>query len=964
MKRDTSETRHNLLAKTLSVISIPVLTLAILPVNAQESRRQIEEVIVTAEKVEATVSDTSISITAFNAEMIDDFGMQGADDMVDFIPATTRDAYDIRIRGVGRNFRALGGDAGVATYYNSVFSPDFGIAASENALYDVARIEVLRGPQGTLYGRNSIGGALNYVTNEPTFDWSGNVRAQLGDLNTREWYGVISGPIIDDTLAFRLLGVKRDRDGAQEGLFGTDDLNSTDDQNIAVSLLWNITDALSIITRANDRESDRVINGSALIDEGPSTRRGVRSTDVYAYGLRASATGPFSFTDPRDGSIITADYNRPGVDVSPTHVANGAFGQTDSAALMAGATRDDPNNTVMSNNDGTGACQFPYTLRNCNHELFEHSSNQTEINWDLSDRTSLKYIFGYTDFKYTFNIDGDYANSDFNKSRQTVLEDVQSKSHELQLFWSVGDNWTATSGIFYSDEMRKQDYSLTNTIPRYTQAANYGAFASPTPAFIGVGGASINQLLAFRPNHVRLDDAPEGQQILGLWEGDPKGDYYHHKNTVDNKQSAIYTQGTYTFNDEFAIVLGIRYAEDKKNVDEIRGGYFELGPATLGFANGILPFLSPSLGLAVAPGFFPVTPGLTPLALYNIAMGNGTYSGDPANPLTPTCALTAPTCATPLRLTGVPYSFTSTIRGGDTWSDTNFRVNLDWTPNDDILMYFSVTTGYRSGGFSLGVVDARLTDPATLGLVARPYDQEEVTSYEIGYKGLHVDNTLQLNMSLYTYQYDNYQDEVNAFDPQQNDQIRIVQNAGKAVNSGFEIEALWLPTDALTLGGNYSFTKTKYDSDYFIGLDDDPSLPASLFGNAETAPELFGVNAKGSPLKKIPEHKATAWMAYLWPTTLGDFTFRSSYSYTGEYFDQGFERALDLVPSRIKLDVSLAWQDAEDRWTVRGFVDNVTDEHNLRDVDSATEAGNWRLSGAILATRYWGLDVTYRFGAM
>lgn len=190
-------------AKTLSFVSVPLLTCAyVIPaLAAEEKKRQIEEVVVTAEKVEATVSDTSISISAFPEEAIQEFGLQGADDMVNYIPATTRDAYDIRIRGVGRNFRALGGDPGVATYYNGVYSPDFGIAASENALYDVQRIEVLRGPQGTLYGRNAIGGALNYITNDPTWDWTGNARLQLGNFNDQEVYGVLSGPLIQDKLA-------------------------------------------------------------------------------------------------------------------------------------------------------------------------------------------------------------------------------------------------------------------------------------------------------------------------------------------------------------------------------------------------------------------------------------------------------------------------------------------------------------------------------------------------------------------------------------------------------------------------------------------------------------------------------------------------------------------------------------------------------------------------------------------
>ena len=148
----------------------------------------IEEITVTAEKRTSTVSDTSMSITAFDSSLLEDLGLQGPDDLMDQLPATTRDAYDVRIRGVGRNFRALGGDPGVATYYNGVYSPDFGIAASENYYYDVERVEVLRGPQGTLYGRNSIGGAINYITKSPKFDSAGEVRTVIGDDGMQQYY--------------------------------------------------------------------------------------------------------------------------------------------------------------------------------------------------------------------------------------------------------------------------------------------------------------------------------------------------------------------------------------------------------------------------------------------------------------------------------------------------------------------------------------------------------------------------------------------------------------------------------------------------------------------------------------------------------------------------------------------------------------------------------------------------------
>ena len=180
-------------------------------------QRRVEEMVIYGERTESTVSDTSVSITAMDQSFLEDMGLQGPNEMVNFIPATTRTDWDIKIRGVGRNFRGLGGDPGVGTYYNGIYSPDFGIASTEGGLYDVKRIEVLRGPQGTLYGRNSIGGVVNYVTNQPNHDgFEASARAILGEFSTNEWYAVVSAPITEN-LAYRLNGVKRLRGPAVEG---------------------------------------------------------------------------------------------------------------------------------------------------------------------------------------------------------------------------------------------------------------------------------------------------------------------------------------------------------------------------------------------------------------------------------------------------------------------------------------------------------------------------------------------------------------------------------------------------------------------------------------------------------------------------------------------------------------------------------------------------------------------------
>jgi outer membrane receptor protein involved in Fe transport len=948
----------NHFTRLFTVIFLLLFTMTTLA-QEQSQRRQIEEVVVTAERREATVSDTSISITAFTSEMIEDMGIQGADDLVEYIPATTRDAYDIRIRGVGRNFRALGGDPGVATYYNGVFSPDFGIAASENALYDLERVEVLRGPQGTLYGRNAVGGALNYVTRRPTFDFDTQLRVQGGNFNTREVYGYVSGPLIDETLAARLVANKRDRDGSMKNVGGKD-VNSIDDRNVSLAVRWHPTSNITWNVRGNDRESDRVFSNRVFITEGSTPTRGQLASDQYVHGLRpVDATHPdaLAFTNPLTGETVHGAPRRPGLDpASWPFQPNATFGRPEIAGVMSNSKRN-PKNRVMVNHNTSSCDKFPYTDCNSDHEYFGHRSLQSEIVWDIGPTAALTYIYGYTDFDYTFNQDLDDSNSLFSTYRQTVLEDVWNYSHELRLDWGIGEKFTATSGAYFFREARNQDYSLTNTTDRYTQPADYGALETQV-GFLG--GASIMDLLMASSStggHSRLWSDEVGTSDFGRWEGDARGDAYRHQNRIENEATAFYTQGTYRFNDQFRLVMGIRYAKDDKAAREVRGGYSELA---IPWADGFIGFI-PGMGF-----LFPGVGGLTTLGTTNIAMGAATFSGDPSDPLIPTCDLTATSCDTPLRLGGVPISFSSHVRGKDSWDDVNYRVNLDWTPTNNILMYFSVTTGYRSGGYSLGITDARDQQRDELGapipgagIVPLTYDKEQIRSIEVGYKGMHFHNTLQLNASIYQYDYDNYQDELSVFDPIRQTGVSIVDNAEGVRNTGFEIETTWLPTEAITVGGNYSFTDTEYNDDYFIAVNNDPSLPQSLFGNPATAPELFVVNIKGDPLKRIPKHKATFWGSYHLDTNMGSFTFRSSYAYTGEYYASAVRRDYTLVPDRYRLDLSVTWRDISQRWAVRGFVDNATDQRSLRGIGNSGESTNWRTTGTLLYPRFYGLDVTY-----
>ena len=920
-----------------------------LQASAEDERRQIEEVIVTAEKVEATVSDTSISITAIGSEMLEDMGIQSANEFVNYIPATTRDTYDIRIRGVGRNFRALGGDPGVATYYNGVYSEDALIALTENALFDVERIEVLRGPQGTLYGRNSIGGAINYVLKKPTKEPYAMVRAQFGSHNNQEYYGVLSGPITD-TLGYRLVASDRETDPAFKGVSTgndtTESVDSVNDSNVSIALSWTPTDSIDVDLRLNQRNSNRIIGSNAILNEGWGSYRGTRMTGVYAQGIRlvdASTPGAELFTNPYTGETAYGAVNRPGVDKAPQR-PNPAYGITDYLNF--------PGNIKRARHE---AMTSGY-----NHEGFDQRGSQLNITWDASETVDVKYIFGYSDFAYTFDFDYDNSNSEILDYGVDVLEDIYSFSHELQILWDVTDNLFLTTGAYYFKSSRNQDYGLHDRASqgRIQNAANYGQLGAFLPA-LGILTTPLN-----------MQSPPMDRLLLGTWQGDTFGDdyAYHHDNTNKTEQTAVFAQGEYRFNDEWALTVGLRWAEDEKAVSENRGGlyedlevwwglfdapFFQIAPGVTAGQALRSPALTgiPALGIPAA-----AFAGFTDLAWTNFYMGAGLPTGNPLQPLAPTCPLDSRECANPLQMRGIPLAFVSLAQDEKTWEDTNYRINVDYTPNEDTLIYGYITTGYRSGGYGLGILDARAGGAAGTPVGILSYDKETVTAYELGYKGTLFDGTVQLFTAIYTYQYENYQDQVDVYDPVQGTSRDIPVNTGDTSNSGIEIEGTWLATDQLTINANYSYTETEYKDDVLLLEDENVLAPRPLFGGT-------AFNIKGNSLKGIPEHKFTAWATYEW-TLPSDSTLSlaGAYAYTGDYNTDSIERDFDKMPERHRVDLSLNWRSADNKTRARLFVDNVFDETMYRDFGQANHDDNFRVTGSLLSERTFGIDLMREFG--
>jgi iron complex outermembrane receptor protein len=235
-----------------------LLLMAALPatVNAQNA---IEEIIVTAQKQMETLQDVPIAVTAFSERDLDNIVAQDIADIGVFAPnvdisrGATQPSYSIR--GIGTRDFGVGADPAVGVYIDGVYVGRSG--ASKVAFNDIERIEVLNGPQGTLFGRNAAAGAVQYITNKPVDEEQGWTRLTLGNYDKRKVEGVYNLPLADN-LHWRTGMLWNERDGYVDniGTAGPSRFNGEDNWSINTALAWYPQDELEVIFRMEYDEVD------------------------------------------------------------------------------------------------------------------------------------------------------------------------------------------------------------------------------------------------------------------------------------------------------------------------------------------------------------------------------------------------------------------------------------------------------------------------------------------------------------------------------------------------------------------------------------------------------------------------------------------------------------------------------------------------------------------------------------
>jgi len=398
----------------------------------------IGDIIVTAQRREERLQSVPIAITAITGRGLEQAGIRDITRLEVLTPGLTvgQSGSDSRpaLRGVNTdNSRQAGADATVAFFIDGIYQ-----SSNQQALVgftDLARVEVQRGPQGTLYGRNSFGGNIALFSNLPTDQLEGSLRGEYGSYNHYKIEGVINAPLAPD-LDFRIAGYREKSDGYVHNITpGGTRAEDVDDYFVRPSLRWRASDRLEVILR-----------GSAWIGNGA----GGGAYEYKVEGIQVDGSGNQSIT---------------GTTVVPI---NPRAKQSDIATLPAAGV-------PVPTDPYTIAQDTPSTRRIRNY------SGSGEINYDL-DFATVKLLGSYTDFDAARTSDGDFTQYhvrfNLQESRnKTGTGEVQLASKSGSPFqYVVGAYYLSTDASEYFQQFRYTFNAFTDNILTRFGTESYAFF--------------------------------------------------------------------------------------------------------------------------------------------------------------------------------------------------------------------------------------------------------------------------------------------------------------------------------------------------------------------------------------------------------------------------------------------------------------------------------------------------------
>lgn len=489
--------------------------------SAQDGPATIDDIIVTAQKREQNLQDVPIVVTSLSQEVLDGAGVRDIKDLQILTPGMTvtstssEASTTARIRGVGTVGDNPGLESSVGVVIDGVYRSRNSVGFGD--LGELARIEVLKGPQGTLFGKNTSAGVINIITEAPSFTPGFNAELNVGSYGTMGASGSVTGPI-SDNLAFRLYAARRVRDGFMDIDTGDGPRILTDDNNqdfgtVRGQLLW----------LPNDNTSIRLIADYSKRDEYCCIGTQIR-------------TGP---TYPFVDGLSTGTGQRPpaaGFGTLP-------FSRTGYANRDSGQEVEDRGVSIEANID----------IPSMNAALTSVTSWRQ---WDSSlgqdiDYTGADIAYREQDGDYGFSVDNltqEFRLAGSNDSFDWLIG-VFATSEDIERgdSWYYGADYTPFLSFLLSARLNAANPALPispSTIGCYTRA---GQTAAGFGGCLGTGGA-----------------------VGGGGPGFGVGQGFEDNYTQESTSFALFTNNTWHVTEQFDITLGLRYTMDDKSLDGLQ----------------------------------------------------------------------------------------------------------------------------------------------------------------------------------------------------------------------------------------------------------------------------------------------------------------------------------------------------------------------------------------------------------
>lgn len=518
----------------------------------QDGPQTIDDIIVTAQKREQNLQDVPIVVTSLSAETLQDAGVRDIKDLQILTPGMTvtstssEASTTARIRGVGTVGDNPGLESSVGVVIDGVYRSRNSVGFGD--LGEMARIEVLKGPQGTLFGKNTSAGVINIITEAPSFTPEFNAELSVGNYGAMGASGSVSGPI-SDTLAFRLYAGRRVRDGFMDIDIGDGPRPETTDNNqdfgtVRGQLLWLPSDNVSF----------RLIGDYSRRDEFCCIGTQIRTANTYPFvdglsvgtGQRPPATGNGPLPFLRTGFANRSNYQEVtdrGVSLETNIDMPGING-----ALTSVTSWREWESTLGQDIDYTGA-DIAYRV------------NDGDYGFTVDNLTQEFRLAGSTDrFDWLVGV--------FATSEEVGRTDS----------WYFGADYTPFLSFLLSARLNAANPALPispNTIGCYTRTAQTaGGFGT----CLGTGGA-----------------------LSGGGPGFIVGQGYEDVYNQDSTSYAIFTNNTWHVTEQFDITLGLRYTMDDKSLQGLQtnvngnGGTCSAALANAAAIGGVVGASAPTL---------------------------------------------------------------------------------------------------------------------------------------------------------------------------------------------------------------------------------------------------------------------------------------------------------------------------------------------------------------------------------